>query len=76
MASNLHTEIRADGLRHTFQRRKQGRHNSPAEIKAQRVNIILTPQARRLGAKLAQERGITFSALIADLLYTPELLNT
>ena len=49
---------------------KTGRNPSPAEVKAQRVCITLTPQARKRGLEIAKSRGVTFSALVADMIYT------
>lgn len=70
MASNIYSRKTVDG-KTTFYSRKgtQGRHKLPIEIKSVRVNITLTPQAKRRGFEKAKSCGKTFSAWIEDQIY-------
>ena len=71
MASNTFDRETVDGKTTTYTRKgTQGRHKLPAEIKAVRVNITLTPQAKKRGIELARSCGKTFSAWVDEQIYT------
>jgi|ERR1035437_2420191 hypothetical protein len=45
-----------------------GKLLKPKAKRAKRKNISLAPGIRRMGEKIAEERGMTFSGLLADLI--------
>lgn len=71
MASNNYIQATVDGHKTVTERSvKQGRRPVPAEVKAVRVNITLTPQAHERGKRIAADVGLTFSAWIEKQIYT------
>ena len=71
MASNYYNQRTVDGKTTvTKWSEKQGRKSLPVEVKAVRVNITLSPQARDRGRKKAADLGLTFSAWVEEQIYT------
>jgi len=71
MATLTYKQKYVDSTSETVRRSKrQGRKKSPVETKSVRVNITLSPQAKKYGKELARADGKTFSAWIESQIYT------